>query len=130
MGLFVGIILVVIVLILIFLLKSDEKPTKASARHKPTVAAPAPPRPASAVDDLKAIEGVGPKIASLLAGKGYATYAALSKADPKALDEILRDASLAMADPATWPHQARLLAEGKMDELAALQENLKGGRKV
>jgi len=31
-------------------------------------------------------------------------------------------------DPGTWGQQAQLAAEGKMDELKALQDDLKGGR--
>ncbi len=126
MGLIVGLILIVIVLILIFLLKSGEKTPYVKEAPKALSVA----RSTTTADDLKAIEGIGPKIAALFAEKGYSTYAALAKADPKVLDEVLREASLAMADPATWPQQAKLLAEGKLDELAVLQDSLKGGRKV
>jgi hypothetical protein len=34
-----------------------------------------------------------------------------------------------MHDPTTWPAQAKLAAAGKWDELKAMQDNLKGGRK-
>jgi large subunit ribosomal protein L21 len=35
-----------------------------------------------------------------------------------------------MHSPETWPQQAKLLADGKKEELKKLQEELKGGRKV
>jgi len=33
-----------------------------------------------------------------------------------------------MHDPSTWPNQSQLAADGKMDELKILQDNLKGGK--
>jgi large subunit ribosomal protein L21 len=35
---------------------------------------------------------------------------------------------LRIADPTTWPKQASLLADGKLDELKKYQDSLKGGR--
>jgi len=81
-------------------------------------------------DDLTVIEGIGPKVASLLAEAGIATFAQLAAADPAHLAEVLRAAHLPMIDPATWPQQARLAAAGQSDELKALQQALKGGRRV
>ena len=81
-------------------------------------------------DDLTVIEGIGPKVASLLGEAGIATFAQLAAADPAHLAEVLRAAHLPMIDPATWPQQARLAAAGESDELKALQQALKGGRRV
>ncbi|HHH41147.1 MAG TPA: DUF4332 domain-containing protein [Chloroflexi bacterium] len=88
-------------------------------------AAPQPP------DDLTRIEGIGPKISRLLQEAGIMTFAQLAETDVERLREILAEAGLtALADPGTWPEQARLAAEGKWDELEALQGELKGGRRV
>ena len=48
---------------------------------------------------------------------------------PEAISTILTDASSRLAHLVTdtWPKQAKLAAEGKWDELAALQEKLDGG---
>jgi hypothetical protein len=45
------------------------------------------------------------------------------------LHQILLEAKYP-GDPGTWPQQAKLAAEGKMDELKKLQEELQGGRRV
>jgi len=82
-----------------------------------------------APDDLVAIEGIGPKIAGVLKAAGIATFADLAATDASRLSDILHDANLRLADPATWPEQAQLAAEGKWDEFKALQNSLKGGRR-
>jgi large subunit ribosomal protein L21 len=79
-------------------------------------------------DDLIIIEGIGPKVKSVLVKAGYPTFALLSKADTGVLKKILEEAKYAYMDPSTWPEQARLAGEGKMTELKALQESLKAGR--
>ncbi len=95
------------------------------ARHPAPVAIPPEP------DDLKRIEGIGPKISSLLQEAGITTFAQLAATDVDRLKEIIAEAGLtALADPTTWPEQARLAAAGKWDELKALQDELKGGRRV
>ncbi|HMP39876.1 MAG TPA: helix-hairpin-helix domain-containing protein [Roseiflexaceae bacterium] len=79
-------------------------------------------------DDLTKIEGVGPKIADLLAGAGYATYADLGQADVATLRALLADAKLPMAKPDTWPEQAQLAAAGDWEALELLQQRLVAGR--
>jgi len=81
-------------------------------------------------DDLKKIEGIGPKIAELMTKGGIATFADMAAAAPEKLKEILTEAGsrYQMHDPTTWPDQAKLAAEGKWDELTTLQDNLKGGK--
>ena len=86
-----------------------------------------PPKP----DDLKRIEGIGPKIAALLQEAGIRTYAQLAAAGVSRLEAILAEAGLsALAKPATWPEQASLAAAGDWEALKALQNELKGGRRV
>ncbi|MBL7064715.1 MAG: DUF4332 domain-containing protein [Anaerolineae bacterium] len=91
------------------------------------VARPAPPTP----DDLKRIEGIGPKISGVLQAAGITTFAQLAATDVSRLRQILTEAGLAaLADPSTWPEQAGLAAAGKWDALEVLQDELKGGRRV
>jgi hypothetical protein len=96
------------------------------------VEAIAPPRAAEAPapDDLQRIEGIGPKISGLLQAAGITTFAQLAAGDVGRLERIVREAGITIADPTTWPEQARLAAAGRWDELEVLQEELKGGRRV
>jgi large subunit ribosomal protein L27 len=86
--------------------------------------------PSSNKDDLKKIEGIGPKIESLLNDGGIFTFAELTETDPAEIKKILDDAGprYKMHDPTTWPKQAALAAAGKWDELKALQDELNGGK--
>ena len=81
------------------------------------------------LDDLKRIEGIGPKISGLLQAAGIATFAKLASTDVVHLLQIVRDAGITIADPTTWPEQAALAAEGEWEQLEVLQEALKGGRR-
>ena len=90
-----------------------------------------PPTTAPAADDLTIIEGIGPRIADLLRQNGITTFEQLAQADVTRLREILQAARLgALADPATWPEQARLAAAGDWDQFEALTQRLRGGRQV
>ena len=82
-------------------------------------------------DDLKKIEGIGPKIAGLLKEAGIETYGELSKASLKKLQGVLKAAGprFRLAKPDTWKAQAKLAAAGKETELKKLQAELKGGIK-
>ena len=83
-------------------------------------------------EDLKVIEGVGPKIEELLKNAGIINWADLADADVEQLNAILEaaGASFRMHDPATWPTQARLANNGEWNLLREYQDELKGGREV
>ena len=82
-------------------------------------------------DDLKRIEGIGPKISSVLQAAGIATFAQLAATDIDRLKQVLMEAGLAaLTNPTTWPEQARLAAAGDWDALEVLQGDLQGGRRV
>ncbi|WP_392469909.1 50S ribosomal protein L17 [Sphingobacterium cellulitidis] len=83
-------------------------------------------------DDLTIVEGIGPKIAEVLAAAGIATYADLAKTDAEKVKEILTEAgsNFNTADPTTWAEQAQLAADGKFEELEKLKAELDGGKKV
>jgi large subunit ribosomal protein L15 len=81
-------------------------------------------------DDLKLIEGVGPKIANLLINAGIVTFADLAATSAEKVSEILSAAgsNFASHNPATWADQASLARDCKWDELKELQDRLNGGR--
>jgi predicted flap endonuclease-1-like 5' DNA nuclease len=102
-----------------------EAPAEATPPPAPAVVEPAVP------DDLKRIEGIGPKISGLLQEAGITTFAQLAATDIERLEQIVDEAGLlSIANPSTWPEQAALAAAGKWNELEALQDALKGGRRV
>lgn len=78
-------------------------------------------------DDLVIIEGIGPKIAKAFNRAGILTFKQLAETPVEKLRQILHDAKYP-GEPDTWPQQARLAAEGKMDELKKLQDSLIAGR--
>jgi large subunit ribosomal protein L27 len=81
-------------------------------------------------DDLKKIEGIGPKIAQLLNEDGILTFAQLAATDVERVKAILEAAGsrYKMHDPTTWGQQAQLAADGKWDELKKWQDELNGGK--
>ncbi|MFN2185124.1 MAG: 4Fe-4S binding protein [Anaerolineae bacterium] len=86
---------------------------------------------ASTPDDLTRIEGIGPKISKALQDAGIKTFAQLADTDADRIKEILEKADpnlLRLAEPVTWPKQARLAASGKWDALKTYQDKLHGGK--
>ena len=111
--------------------KAPSKPkaeTKA-AKEKPATVKKAPAKTAKA-DDLKKIEGIGPKAAEALANAGLESFSKLAKAKPEKIKDILTEASSRMAhlEPTTWPQQAQLAADGKWDELKKLARQIERGQ--
>ncbi|MEM1214118.1 MAG: helix-hairpin-helix domain-containing protein [Bacteroidota bacterium] len=107
----------------------DEVAVKKATTAKK--AAPAKKTAAAKPDDLRKIEGIGPKIAGLLKDDGIATFADLAKASQTKLKAVLTAAGprYKMHNPTTWPEQAKLAAAGKWEELSTLQDELKGGKR-
>ena len=97
-----------------------EKPKAAKAAKAPKL------------NDLKIVEGVGPKIEQLLNEGGIKTWDELAAAEVDRLKEILDAAGsrYQIHDPGTWPAQAKFAAEGKWEELKEYQDMLIGGRDV
>merc|ERR1712173_24126 len=98
--------------------KAERK--KEAAKTETKAAAPkkeaAPKKASGKADDLKKIEGIGPKIAETLVEAGIATYADLAKSKPEDIAEIISGVR-GNHVPDTWPQQAQLAADGKWDEL-------------
>ncbi len=105
-----------------------KKPEPTKPEPTPKETAPAEKSASDAADDLKKIEGIGPKIAEVLAEAGVTTFRKLSEMDRDAIKAILDTVpTLKSKEPKTWPQQAKLAAEGKWDELKVLQDELMGG---
>ncbi|MEP2936252.1 MAG: 50S ribosomal protein L21 [Gilvibacter sp.] len=104
---------------------APKKEAKPVAKAAPKAAAP---KKAAKKDDLKKIEGIGPKIAETLTAAGIATFADLAKAKPANISELIAGVR-GNHVPDTWPEQAALAADGKWDELKTLQDKLDGGKK-
>jgi len=83
-----------------------------------------------APDNLRKIEGIGPKSAATLQDAGILSFSQLASLAPDDIKNILTAAGIRIGFPDTWPEQAALAAAGKWDELAALQDTLVGGRRV
>ncbi len=99
---------------------------------KASLAAPVAYVPAAGgKDDIELIEGIGPKIAKVLAAGGITTFAALADAKADDMVAMLKASGgrFSLANPASWAEQAALLRDGKMDEFKALCDALVGGVK-
>ncbi|MEM9676358.1 MAG: 50S ribosomal protein L27, partial [Bacteroidota bacterium] len=84
-------------------------------------------------DNLKIVEGIGPKIEGMLNSEGIYTFAQLASANRQRLRDIMATEGpkfLAIHDPTTWPKQAKLAAEEHWDDLETYKGQLKGGREV
>ncbi|WP_298548450.1 50S ribosomal protein L21 [uncultured Aquimarina sp.] len=104
--------------------KVEAKPAAPKKAEAPKKAAP---KKSAKADDLKKIEGIGPKIASTLVEAGISTFADLAKTDAAKISEIIADVRGNHVTD-TWPAQAKLAAEGKWDELKKWQDELDGGK--
>ena len=81
-------------------------------------------------EDLKIVEGIGPKIEQLLKADGINTWSELALASVNKLQDILNKAGerYRLADPSTWPKQADLAAKGLWNDLSEYQDYLQGGK--
>lgn len=81
-------------------------------------------------NDLKIVEGIGPKIEALFNEAGIRTWQNLSEASTEKLQSILDVAgeNYAMHNPSTWAKQALMAYQGKWQELKDWQSNLLGGK--
>ena len=82
-------------------------------------------------DDIEIIEGIGPKIAAVLATNGITTFAKLAEAKAEDISAMLKASGgrFSLANPASWAEQAALLRDGKMEEFQKLCDALVGGVK-
>jgi hypothetical protein len=119
----IWIILIIVLVAILWLYFRSRQPAP-----PPPPAAYQPPSPPPKADDLTIIEGIGPKIASVLQAAGITTFNQLAAMDVGRLREILEQGGIHLVDPRTWAEQARLAAASDMDGLKALQDRLNAGR--
>ena len=84
------------------------------------------------IDDLKKVEGIGPKIEQILNKAGISSFSRLSATSARKVKEVLEAAGdrYKMHDPTTWGEQARMAAAGDWKKLEKWQDELDGGRVV
>jgi predicted flap endonuclease-1-like 5' DNA nuclease len=99
---------------------------------KPAAPKPAKPKAAAKPDDLKIIEGIGPKIETLLLEKGINSFKKLAKTTADQLRLVLANAGsrFRVHDPSSWPKQAEFAANGDWEKLKEYQNFLTGGRNL
>ncbi len=83
-------------------------------------------------DNLKIIEGIGPKIEAILKEAGIETWHTLAEVNVENLKGILEKAGsrFRLNDPTSWPEQAKLLSIGEFDKFKKLTDQLIGGKKT
>ncbi len=98
---------------------------------KKTKAKPKAKKATSKRDDLKKVEGIGPKIEGLLNAANIKTFAKLSKTKASVIKKVLDKAGprYQMHDPTTWPKQAGMADKGQWAKLQKWQDAHTGGRK-
>ncbi|WMP18159.1 hypothetical protein [Thiothrix lacustris] len=80
-------------------------------------------------DDLKKLEGIGPKLEQALNAAGIKNFAQLSSMSPEEIRPILDNAGnqFKMHDPKSWPYQAELANKGEWERLKEYQNLLING---
>lgn len=78
-------------------------------------------------ETLTVIEGIGPKVESLLKEAGITSFAQLAASSPDDLKAILKAAKLHVANPTSWPRQAQYLVDGDQEGFLAYTAELRGG---
>ncbi|WP_411030035.1 30S ribosomal protein S2 [Spongiimicrobium sp. 3-5] len=108
---------------------AKAKAPAAKDKEPKTETKKAPAAKKAAADDLTKIEGIGPKIAEIFQAAKIATFAELSGKSEEDLKAVLTEAGprYASKNPASWPKQAKMAADGKWDELKEWQDKVKGG---
>ena len=81
-------------------------------------------------DDLKIVEGIGPKISGMFSDAGIKTWKALSETAVADCQKVLDGGGnrYKVHDPASWPMQTKMAYEGKWAELAKWQDEHKHGK--
>jgi len=81
-------------------------------------------------DDLKVVEGIGPKIEGMFRDAGIKTWKALSDATVAECQKVLDIGGkrYRIHDPASWPMQAKMAYEGKWQHLFKWQNKHDHGK--
>lgn len=84
-------------------------------------------------DDLTVIDGIGPKVSSVLRSAGITSFSKLAEREPEEIRGILvaeNPRLTRLTDPSTWHEQAGMAADGDWEGLKALQDSIKEGRRA
>ena len=84
-------------------------------------------------DDLKVIDGIGPRVSSLLRSAGITSFSKLAERDADDITDILvkeNPTLTRLTDPSTWQEQARMAADNDWEGLKALQDSIKKQRRA
>nr|WP_299338016.1 hypothetical protein [Allomuricauda sp.] len=81
-------------------------------------------------DDLKIVEGIGPKIEGLFHNFNIKTWKDLSEASTDQCQKVLDSGGdrYRIHDPASWPMQAKMAYEGQWKQLKKWQDDHKAGK--
>jgi large subunit ribosomal protein L21 len=94
-----------------------------AARHAEPPAKPA--KSGAKPDDLRRIQGIGPKTSSVLMDAGITTFSQLAATPVEELREIVASGGLgALVDPSSWPEQARLAEAEDWEAFQKLKDEL------
>lgn len=102
---------------------SAEKPAEKKGKRS---------KVATKKDDLKTIEGIGPAIEKIMNDAGILSFDEMANYTEQELNDILAKAGsrFRVHDPQTWPEQAKLLSEGKLEEFKAFTDKLIAGKRI
>jgi len=84
-------------------------------------------------DDLTVIDGIGPKVSSVLREAGITSFSKLAEREADEIQGILvaeNPRLMRLTDPSTWGSQARMAADGDWGGLKALQDSIKEERRA
>ena len=85
----------------------------------------------SGADDLKVVEGIGPKMEKALHAAGIVTFEQLAAASEEQINAAIVAAGMRFAPSVpTWAEQASYAVKGDFAGLEAFQKTLVGGRKA
>lgn len=103
-----------------------EDPVMAAAVSRATAGVATPAPVAGQKDDLKKLEGIGPRLEKILNAAGIHSYAQLAAMTPDSIRPILEAAGsqFKLHDPSSWPYQAELAAKGEWARLKEYQNLL------
>lgn len=81
-------------------------------------------------NDLKLVEGIGPKIEGLFHNFDIKTWKKLSETSADTCQKVLDSGGkrYRIHDPASWPMQAKMAYEGHWEQLAEWQEKHRAGK--
>lgn len=108
----------------------EPSPTTVAATNVVAGVTPTPVVAPLVKDDLKIVEGIGPKIEELFNKAGIYTFAQMAETPASRMKEILDKAGsrFQIHDPTTWADQAAMARDGKWDELKKWQDELYKGK--